>query len=282
MSNPPPLPPEIGNNVPQSQAKPDYVEIEVPVNDDSPTVIQKSNGNCLYGCGGLLGMFLIVAGLCAGVLYLGVGGVNDAMGEFTNLFNLPPIYINWGPGELDIPDDIYIPPVERVQSLSELTTTRYNYAEVVSSQVDMPAWLSTLYGDSVVMVLVGTVEAGIDVSQISEEDIVFDETTNVLTVMLPAPVLQSCFLDESQSYVVQRNTAVFADPVDNIEDSLRGNALRFYRDTAIEEGILLDAETDARESLVELLGILVNDETVTINILFESRPAEVIYPDSCQ
>lgn len=281
MDKPPPLPPEIGNNAPTQKAKPDYIEIDIPVDDNAPVDAPQSKSNCLYGCGGLPGMFLIVAGLCAGVMYLGVGGVNEAMDNFTNFFNLPPIYINWGQGELDL-DDIYIPPVERVQALSELTTTRYNYAEVVSSQVDMPAWLSALYGDSVVMVLVGTIEAGIDVSQITEEDITFDEARQVLTVTLPAPILQSCFLDESQSYVVQRETAVFADPVDNIEDSLRGNALRHYRDTAIEEGILLDAETDARNSLVELLAILVNDETVTINILFESRPAEVAYPVSCQ
>ena len=102
----------------------------------------------------------------------------------------------------------------------------------------------------------------------------YNELSRTLTVNLPAPSLQTCFLDESQSYVVRRDTAIFADPLDHLEDSLRQNALIYYRDTAIEEGILIDAENDARSSLTELLAILVNDESVTINIVFEDAPLE--------
>ena len=53
------------------------------------------------------------------------------------------------------------------------------------------------------------------------ESIVYDELTRIMTITLPAPELQSCFLDESQSYVVRRSTGFFADPMDNLEDELR-------------------------------------------------------------
>jgi len=280
MSNQPPLPPEIGNAATRPSAKSEYIEIEIPVDDQSTIVGQQSNNSCLYGCGGMFGCMIIIVGLFGGVLYL---GVNQVFANFTNYFNLPPIYIDWGqPHEIEIPDNVYIPPVERVQALFELTTTRYNYAEVTTSQRDMPAWLSALYGDSLIMVVVGTIEAGIDVSQVTEEDIVYDEVNRTLTVTLPPPTLQSCFLDESQSYVVRRETAVFADPLDNLEDELRQRVLVYYRDTALEEGILQDAETEARASLSELLSVLVNDETVTINIVFEAQATEPVYPASCQ
>src|SRR5690606_14871902 len=143
-------------------------------------------------------------------------GAQGIFNSFTDFFNLPGINLSGSPANVDIPDEIYIPPVDRVQALSELTTTRYDYAEVNWGQNNMPAWLSTLYGDSVVMVVVGTIEAGIDVSQSTEEDIVYDEATSTMIINLPAPVLQSCFIDESQSYVVERATALFAQPMANL------------------------------------------------------------------
>lgn len=277
MNQQPPLPPEIGET-PPSRVQPDYIEIEVPVENNAP--IARRNNGCAWGCGGVFGCLFVFVAFILGALALGAQTVAD---QFTGYFNLPSISINIGdPAPIDIPDDVYIPPVERVQSLSALTTTQYNYAEVTSGQRNMPAWLATLYGDSVVMVVVGTVEAGIDVSQITEEDIVYDELRQTLTVTLPAPVLQSCFLDESQSYVVRRETAVFADPLDNLEDALRQDALIYYRDTALEEGILIDAQVDATNSLSELLEVLVNDEAVTINILFEEPLADAPLPSSCQ
>ena len=117
----------------------------------------------------MLGVSIIFIGLIIGVLYL---GAQTVVNEFTGFLNLPSINLNAAPGQVFIPENVYIPPVERVQTLSGLTTTRYNYAEVTSGQRDMPAWLSTLYGDSVVMVIVGTIEAGIDVGQITEDNIV--------------------------------------------------------------------------------------------------------------
>src|SRR5262245_42732110 len=56
--------------------------------------------------------------------------------------------------------------LDRIQSLSDLVTTRYNYSSLVTSQRDMPGILSVLYGDKLLMVAVGHVNAGIDMSQV--------------------------------------------------------------------------------------------------------------------
>lgn len=279
----PPLPPEVGNDATRPSAnRDDYIEIEIPTSRAiaPQTSTPQSNRSCLWGCGGMLGCGVILVGLVVGTIAMGTQSVFD---NFTNYFNLPPITIDMGGVRLvGVPDDIYIPPVERVQTISELTTTRYNYAEVITGQRDMPAWLSSVYGDSVAMVVVGTIEAGIDVSQITAEDIVFDATTQTLTVTLPAPVLQSCFLDENQSYVVQRNTAVFGDTLDTLEQTVRQSALSYYREQALEEGILVDAEADVAASLEDLLSILVNDEAVTIAIAFDAPLEESTLPPTCE
>lgn len=282
MASPPP-PPEVTNTPPtQSSANNEYIEIEIPASSHTMLTPAKNQRGCLWGCGGMLGCFVIVVGVLAGTVAM---GATTVVSSFTDFFNLPAITVNWGGARVvGVPDDVYIPPVERVQSLSELTTTRYNYADVTAGAIDMPGWLSVLYGDSVAMVIVGTIEAGVDVSQITAEDITFTEVNQTLTVTLPAPVLQSCFVDESQSYVVRRDTAVFAVGMDSLEDTVRQNALVAYRDQAIEEGILADAEVDAAASLEELLSVLVNDESVRVQVIFEDPiPAEtLVLPTSCQ
>src|SRR4051812_38354366 len=49
--------------------------------------------------------------------------------------------------------------LEKVQNLSQLTTTRFNYSSIVTSQRDLPSILAGLYGDKLVMVAVGHVNA---------------------------------------------------------------------------------------------------------------------------
>lgn len=216
----------------------------------------------------VLMLIVIVAALIFGLGNTMWGGLNFLSGLM-------------GRPALTIPTNIYIPDVERIQTFARLTTTSYNYADVQGGQRDMPAWLAALYGDSVVMVTVGIIEAGIDVSQISQEDILFDESSNTLALQLPAPSLQNCFLDENQSYIVQRNTATFGVPLANLEDEIRQQALLDYRDRALEEGILATAQTEAENVMREFLGIVLNAET-TLLIQFDAPLPDAPLPATCQ
>ena len=169
------------------------------------------------------------------------------------------------PAQLPVPQGIYVPTVERVQALAQLTTTRYNYANIITGQTDMPAILSRLYGESLVMVAVVHIDAGIDVSAITEDDIVYDEETQTITVTLPAPTLQDCFLDEGESYIAQRQTGIFAQPSPNLDTTTRRFALAQFRDQALEDGILEDAATEAVTVVSEFLGT-VTDAEIIVNI----------------
>jgi hypothetical protein len=226
----------------------------------------------MYYAGCLTG-FVLIAIILIGALAFGFS--NNLMGGLDWMNQL------FGSAQMTLPANIYIPDVERVQALTQLTTTSYNYADVQGGQRDMPAWLATLYGDSVVMVTVGIIEAGIDVSQISQEDIVFDETSKSLVLNLPSPTLQSCYLDENQSYIVERDTAAFGVPLASLEDTIRQRALLDYRDRAIEEGILDTARSEAEATMREFLGAVVGED-VNLIIQFDAPIPNIPLPATCQ
>lgn len=185
------------------------------------------------------------------------------------------------PAPLSIPAAIYIPPVERFQALAQLSVTRFNYARIVTGQQDMPPLLATLYGEGLVMVAVGHIDAGIDVSAMTADDIVYAQDEQQLTVFLPAPTLQTCFIDEQKSYVVSRQSGIFSSPMRNLESSTRLFALRQYRDLALEDGILDEARLQAEKVITEFVGIVSGDD-LSIQIQFRDPAADAVLPESCE
>ncbi|MCA9906656.1 MAG: DUF4230 domain-containing protein, partial [Anaerolineae bacterium] len=71
--------------------------------------------------------------------------------------------------------------LERIQALAELTTMRYNFSGIVTTEREMPPLLRIIYGERQVLVAVGTIEAGVDLRQISSDDIHIEG--NTLTVI---------------------------------------------------------------------------------------------------
>jgi hypothetical protein len=168
--------------------------------------------------------------------------------------------------------------LERVQALAELTTTRYNFSSIVTSERDMPQILQSIYGDRQVLVAVGSIEAGVDLAQLDPASFEFADST--LTVNLPAAALLACALDETKTYVMQRDTGIFAPNAPNLDSDARRFALRQFRDQALESGILGQAETEARAALTGLL-LATNPAVERVVIHFALRSPDALLPDSC-
>lgn len=201
------------------------------------------------GCVGVIGVF-IVGLLVAGVTT--VGNITGSLERFLIPFS-----------GYDTPVEtrgISVPVVERISELSDLAVVRYNYANIVSTSTDMPSALQRLYGDELVMVAVGHIEAGVDLSQISPQDI--SVNGGVLRVSLPAPRLQDCFLDENQSYTVSRSTGIFAQPSVSVDNATRRFALRQFRQQALEEGLLEDAREETATIVSNFLELFLMDSGV--------------------
>lgn len=168
--------------------------------------------------------------------------------------------------------------LERVQAMSQLTTTRFTFSNIVEGSVEMPPVLATLYGQGLAMVAVGYVDAGIDLGDLTAENIRWSD--NILTIHLPPPTLQDCFFDESDSYVVSRSTGLFARPLPNLETRARQLAIEKFRQEALNMNILEEARTRAEITVGELVNSLVA-EGVTVQITSAPGDPEAPFPESC-
>lgn len=168
---------------------------------------------------------------------------------------------------------------DRVQQMSTLTTTRYTYSSVVTTERDMPDVLKLLYGEKLVMVAVGYVTAGIDMTQIKSEDVILEG--NRLTIRLPAPALQDCFLDEGASYVISRDTGLFARTAPELDESSRRYAIEQFLKEAGEAGILADAQIQAQTAIEQFIALLGNPAIKSVNILVTEPAPDAALPETC-
>lgn len=169
--------------------------------------------------------------------------------------------------------------LDKVQQLSILTTARYNFSTVVTSQRDMPAPLQLLYGERLALVAVGHVTAGVDLTALAAGDISL--TAGTLRVSLPAAAIQDCFLDENASYVIERDTGLFNRGVADLESTARQYAVDQFKQFALNEGILTTAETQARTAIQQVIGLAESENIQTVEVTFKPADPAAPLPASC-
>jgi hypothetical protein len=178
---------------------------------------------------------------------------------------------------------VFIPTVEKITQLARLTSVRFNYANMITIKTEMPALLQGLYGENQVLVAVGHVESGIDLSKLQPSALVYDETTNTLTITLPPPELFECFLSEKDTYVAQRNSGIFAAASPQLDVASRRFAIQQFKLKAQEDGILAEAQAQAETTLREFI-TLFNDSASAPTIVFVATPPDpnAPLPATCQ
>lgn len=170
--------------------------------------------------------------------------------------------------------------LESVQQLSTLTTTRYNFSSVVTSERELPDLLAVLYGERLVLIAIGHVTAGVDLSQLTEADISLTDGT--LALRLPAPALQDCFLNEGSSYVVSRDTGIFNRAAPNLDTEARRFAIAQFLRDAEARGVLDEAQEHARIAIEQFLRALQIDGVTAINVISTPPDPNAPLPDSCE
>ncbi len=165
--------------------------------------------------------------------------------------------------------------LSKIQALSSLTTTRYSYSTIITTETDMPDWLKTLYGQKQVLVAVGYITAGINMTQAKATEAPNGES---IALTLPAPTLQDCILDEGKTYVAALEKGVFASPNPTIDQQSRQFAVQQLRQAAINGEILTEAQTQAQTAItnfVELIGV------PNVQITFLPADPNAPLPSSC-
>ena len=165
--------------------------------------------------------------------------------------------------------------LNKVQSLSSLTTTRYSFSTIVTVESDMPDWLKTLYGQKQVMVAVGYITAGVDMTKAKAENAPNGEG---ISLTLPAPTLQDCILDEGKTYIAALDKGIFAPTNPTLDQDTRRFAVQQLRQSAVNGDILTQAQTQAQTAITDFV-TLVGVPNVQVN--FQPADPNTPLPESC-
>ncbi|HOE69601.1 MAG TPA: DUF4230 domain-containing protein [Brevefilum sp.] len=153
-----------------------------------------------------------------------------------------------------IPDPATI--IREVQSLARLETIQYSVQKVITAEVNQGV-LGPLFGDKLLLVAHGYVIAGVDLADLSVNDLRLED--DVLYVYLPEAEVFVAALNNENSYIYDRTTGLFRKSDANLETAARRIAEQEIYNGAVEDGILDQAQLNTEiflERLFNALGYL--------------------------
>jgi hypothetical protein len=144
--------------------------------------------------------------------------------------------------------------VTAIRDVARLESTTFHIEKVVEA-TDAQGRLGGLVKakDALLLVAVGDVVAGVDLSKLRDSDVTVDPSTRTLHVRLPAAEVTSATLDEHATHVYSRTTDLLAVRNEQLEGEARRKAEEQMRAAAVEEGILDRARASADRTLRALL-----------------------------
>lgn len=198
----------------------------------------------------LAGTFSLLAVACAVLAFATLQGGLSGLGKLGGIF--PQFGLLTTP---TVTIDTSSPPViNSVRALARLETVNYQLEKVVTgkSSGPLPDFMTS---DKILLVAHGEVIAGMDLGKMQDGDIKVEEGR--VTIRMPEPEILSSTLDNSKTYVYDRQTGIFSKPDPNLETQIRQAAEQEITNAALEDGILAKARANGEDvvrTLVEGLG----------------------------
>lgn len=141
--------------------------------------------------------------------------------------------------------------ITAIRDLAQLTTVETVQYTVVEKGTD-EGWLAWARGDSLRMFAVARIGAGVDLADLTVRDITVGED-GVVEMTLPAAAIQYVDPDEDATQVLERDVGIFTSGDPGLESDVRRIADEVLVENAIDEGILQEAEHNARSVLTDFL-----------------------------
>ncbi len=141
--------------------------------------------------------------------------------------------------------------LREIRLLKELVTIRYSIQKVTGLTEEKQPFGS----ESILLIMQAKVMGGIDLAEMSEQDIQLKDRHSV-TVRLPAPQILHIYIDEKQTKVWDRTKTWWTPwiPYDNdLEKKARLAGLDAVKQEALDMGILNDAQSSAEALIRGLL-----------------------------
>jgi hypothetical protein len=190
-------------------------------------------------------LFLILIPVVAFIVLvtLTLGGINQTVHSFDNLLT----------GRLAVKTD-QPAVVTQIRQLSRLETVSYTVEKVLSGGTERPGdpLLNGLLGDRLLFVAHGEVFAGVDLSEMRDQDVVAGEQGQV-TLRLPPARILTYRLDNEKSYVYDRQRGLLTKGDPNLETAIRRTAEQEIVQAACQDGVLAKASQNAQTSVRALL-----------------------------
>jgi hypothetical protein len=143
--------------------------------------------------------------------------------------------------------------VVQVQGLAQFVTVKYVIEKIVKLESE-PALYGLLAGDRVIIVAHATVKAGVDLSQITSDDL--RVAGSKLSLALPSARITDCYFDEKQTQIWEHKTALFRSFNKDLEQSARQQAIGEILLAAGNSGIQKEALERAKTQLTQFFKAL--------------------------
>ena len=141
-----------------------------------------------------------------------------------------------------------------VQELARLESVTFHMERVIDLRDEQEHAFGLVHAeDSILLVAVGEVIAGVDLAALRPEDVRVDPATRQVTLTLPAPQVFVSRLDSEHTHVHNRSTDVLARRSEALESRARLEAERSITRGALESGILERAKVSAAHTVSSLV-----------------------------
>ena len=151
----------------------------------------------------------------------------------------------------------------RLTDLQELCTAAVTSDVFLRREVPARALGMKIYSTDAWQLVVGTVTAAVDLSQVSAEDMAIDEN-GVYQVSLPAPTISGCHIDYEASQSgnsLQGSPFESAEEVASAQDAMMEEARDSLRVFALNAGILEQARENSAAAVADLIHSLTGEST---------------------
>ena len=144
--------------------------------------------------------------------------------------------------------------IQQVQGLSQLVTVKYVLEKVVILEDPKYVGVFPLGDNRIVLLAHGIVKAGVDLSQLKDDDLKISGTK--ISVNLPKATLTDAYLVDKDTQVIDFKTGLLRTFDKDLEKTARLQALTDIQRTARQGDILKEADERARLQLTNLLRLL--------------------------
>lgn len=170
--------------------------------------------------------------------------------------------------------------VHQINDMARLQTASYELEKVVTADSQQDGLVDMLLGESMVFVAYGKVYAGVDLQEMSEQDLVVVDPDTVMVHLPEAQIFTDIpVLDNTQSYVADRDTGLLTKGDAELETRVRQAGEAAILEAAQNSDILERATFNAQQAITQLLqGLGFTEIIYTQDVPSPAEPYEQVVP----